>query len=152
MLLNVFVVNRSDFVARVFQLKLKKLLKNFIERYVLKKTKTHIYVIKFQKRGLFYIYILIIAVFENGVNTANADKIIKTIILDSKKNRKLYDLILKHIIHKNCLKNANAVCYNKNNNCIKFFLKSLNEIIDLNHFSNYLVYARYAIKCIESTL
>ena len=119
---------------------------------MLKKTKTHIYVIEFQKRGLFYIYILIIVVFKNSINIANINKIVKTIIFNSKKNRELYNLILKYIIYKNCLRNANAVCYNKNNNCIKFFFKSLNEIIDLNYFLNYLVYAQHAINCIESTL
>ena len=152
LLTNVFVVNCFDFVARIFQLKLKKLIKNFIKRYVLKKTKAHIYVIEFQKRDLFYVHILIIVVFENNVNTANVDKTVKTIISDLKKNKKLYDLILKHIIYKNCLKNANAVCYNENDNCIKFFFKSLNEIIDLNHFLNHLIYAQHVINCIESTL
>ena len=119
---------------------------------MLKETKTHIYVIKFQKRGLFYIYILIIVAFENDINIANVDKVIKTIISDLKKNRKFYNLIFKHIIHKNCLRNANAVYYNKNDNCIKFFFKSLSEIIDLNHFLNYSVYAQHAINCIENTL
>ena len=119
---------------------------------MLKKTKAHIYVIEFQKRDLLYVYILIIAVFENDINIANIDKIVKAIIFNSKKNRKLYNLILKHIIHKNCLKNANTVCYNENDNCIKFFLKLLNEIIDLNHFLNYLVYAQHVINYIENTL
>ena len=152
LLINVFVVNCFNFVARVFQLKLKKLIKNFIERYVLKKAKTHIYVIEFQKRDLSHVYILIIAVFKNNVNIANVDKTVKTIISDSKKNKKLYNLIFKHIIHKNCLRNANAVCYDKNDNCIKFFSKSLSEIIDLNYFLNYLIYARHVMNCIESTL
>ena len=119
---------------------------------MLKKTKTHIYVIEFQKRDLFYVYILIIAVFKNNINIANINKIVKTIILNLKKNRKFYNLIFKHIIYKNCLKNANAVYYNKNSNCIKFFFKSLNEIIDLNYFLNYLIYAQHIINCIESTL
>ena len=119
---------------------------------MLKKTKTHIYVIEFQKRDLFYVYILIIAAFKNDVNTVNINKIVKTIISDSKKNRKLYNLIFKHIIYKNCLKNANVVYYNKNDNCIKFFLKSLNEIIDLNHFLSHSVYAQYIINYIENTL
>ena len=119
---------------------------------MLKKTKTHIYVIEFQKRDLFYVYILIIAVFENNINIANVDKIVKTIIFNSKKNKKFYNLIFKHIIHKNCLRNANVVCYNENNNCIKFFSKPLSEIIDLNYSLNYSIYAQHVINCIESTL
>ena len=108
---------------------------------MLKKTKAYIYVIKFQKRDLFYIYILIIAAFKNNINIANADKIIKTIIFNSKKNKKFYDLIFKHIVYKNCLKNTNVVYYNENDNCIKFFFKSFNKIIDLNHFLDHSIYA-----------
>ena len=51
-----FAVNRSNFVVRIFQLKLKKFMKNFIEKHVLSEMKTHIYVIEFQKRNLFYVY------------------------------------------------------------------------------------------------
>ena len=119
---------------------------------MLKKARTHIYVIEFQKRGLLYVYILIIVAFEDDVNIANVDKTIKTVISNLKKNKKFYDLIFKHIIHKNCLKNANAVCYNENDNCIKFFFKSLSEIIDLNYFSDYSIYVQYIMNCIKSML
>ena len=101
---------------------------------------------------MFYIYILIIVVFKNNINIANVDKIIKKIIFDFKKNKKFYNLIFKHIIYKNCLKNANIVYYNKNDNCIKFFSKLLSEIIDLNNCLNYLFYVQYIINCIENTL
>ena len=101
---------------------------------------------------MFYIYILIIVVFKNSINIANVDKIIKTIIFDLKKNKKFYNLIFKYIIYKNCLKNANVVYYNKNNNYIKFFFKLFNEIIDLNYFLNYLIYAQHIINYIKNTL
>ena len=119
---------------------------------MLNEIKTYNYVIEFQKRNLFYIHILIIAVLENDINIANANKTIKTIIFNSKKNKELYNLIFKHMIHKNCLKSANAVCYNENDNCIKFFSKTFCEIIDLNYRSNYLLYTQHVINCIESTL
>ena len=151
MFADVSAINRSNFVVRVFQLKLKKLMKNFTKNHVLSETKTHIYVIEFQKRDLFHVYILIIAHFENDVNSKNVDKIVKTIIFDSKKNRKFYDLIFKHMIHKNCLKNANVVCHDEKNNCIKYFFKSLCEKIDLNDFSNYSKLTRFVMSFIENT-
>ena len=48
--------NHFDFVVRVFQLKLKKLIRNFIEKHVLNQMKTYIYVIKFQKKVISCLY------------------------------------------------------------------------------------------------
>ena len=101
---------------------------------------------------MLYAHILIIVISKNDINLTNVNNVIKAVIPNLVVNRKLYDLVLKHIIHKNCFENENAVCYNDKNNCIKFFLKSLNEIIDLNYRSNYLMYKRYAIKYIKNTL
>ena len=114
--------------------------------------KTHIYVIKFQKRDLFYIHIFIVVISQNNINLTNVNNVIKTIISNFAVNQKFYDLILKYIIHKNCLKNKNVVCYNDKNNYIKFFSKTLNKIIDLNDCLNYLMYERYFIKYIKNTL
>ena len=52
------IKNRFDFIVRVFQLKFKKLIKNLIEKHVLKKIKIHIYVIEFQKKIVLCAYIV----------------------------------------------------------------------------------------------
>ena len=148
---DVSAANRPDFVARVFQLKLKELLKDLTKRHVLGETRAHTYVIEFQKRGLPHAHILIIAAPEDGVNIADADKAVKAVIPDPEEDRELYDLVLKHMVHKNCLGNANAVCHDENGNCTKFFPKPLSEITDLNHPSGHPVYARHAMNCIEGT-
>ena len=101
---------------------------------------------------MFYVHIFIIIISKNDINLTNVDNVIKAIIFNSIVNREFYDLIFKHIIYKNCFENKNVVCYNNKNNCIKFFFKSLNEIIDLNYCLNYLIYERYVIKYIENTL
>ena len=119
---------------------------------MLNEIKTHIYVIEFQKRDLFYVHIFIIVILKNNVNFTNINNVVKTVIFNLIVNRKFYDLIFKHIIHKNYFENKNVVCYNDKNNCIKFFFKLLSEIIDLNDCLNYLMYERYAIKYIENTL
>ena len=49
-----------DIVARVFKLKLKALLSDIIEKNVFGITAAHIHVIKFQKRGLLHVHILIV--------------------------------------------------------------------------------------------
>ena len=46
-------MNRFELMIRVFQFKIKKLMKNFIEKHVLEKMKIHIYVIEFQKKNCF---------------------------------------------------------------------------------------------------
>ena len=119
---------------------------------MLNEIKTHIYVIEFQKRDLLYVYILIVVILKNNINLTNVNNVVTTIILNLIVNRKFYDLIFKHIIHKNYFKNKNVMCYNNKNNCIKFFFKSLNEIIDLNNCLNYLIYEHYTIKYIKNTL
>lgn len=143
--------NRPDFVARVFQLKLKELMKDLTERHVLGEMKAHTYVIEFQKRGLPHAHILIVATPQDGVNSTNADNAVKAVIPDLAVDRELYDLVLKHMIHKNCLGNENAVCHDDKGNCTKFFPKALSEITDLNDRSGYPVYGRHAMECIEGT-
>ena len=147
----VSAANRPDFVARVFQLKLKELMKDLIETHVLGELKANTYVIEFQKRGLPHAHILIIANPEDGVNSRNADKAVKAVIPDPAVDRELYDLVLKHMIHKNCLGNANAVCHDEKGNCTKYFPKPLCERTDLNDPSGYSKLARHARPPIEDT-
>ena len=100
---------------------------------------------------MLYVYILIIVISKNDVNLNNVDDAIKTMIFDLNKNKELYDLIIKNIIHKNCLKNVNVVCYDEKNNYSKFFSKSLNSIINLNYCLNYSLYERYNMFLIKNT-
>ena len=44
------IVNRFDLIIKMFQLKFKKILRDFIEHYVIKIMIAHIYVIEFQKK------------------------------------------------------------------------------------------------------
>ena len=44
---NVDIVNRFDLIIRICQLKFKKILRDFIERYVMKIMNAHIYIIEF---------------------------------------------------------------------------------------------------------
>ena len=128
----IFIKDQSNLTTRVFQLKLKKLLRDFIERHVLDEVKIYTYVIKFQKKNLFHVHILIINHFLNEVTNDNIDVVVKIVIsLMSKdyvtnskfKKTRLYDLMTSHMIHKNCFKIKNVVCHDKNDICIKRFSK-----------------------------
>ena len=76
MFFEVLIKNRFDFIARVFQLKLKKLLRNFIEQHMLKQIKIYFYVIKFQKRSFFHVYIFNINYFINNVILNNVNNVV----------------------------------------------------------------------------
>ena len=64
--------------------------------------KTHICVIEFQKRDFFHTYILIIVYFDDDITQDNINDIAQIIISNHKEDSMLYDLITKHMIHKNC--------------------------------------------------
>ena len=76
-------------------------MKNLIEKHVLNEIKIHIYVIEFQKKKLFYVYLLFINYSKNDVITINVDVVVQTIIF-FEFNDNLFKLIKKHMIYKNC--------------------------------------------------
>ena len=53
-------VNRPDIVARVFQMKLKEILKDILKNGVFGRVAAHLAVIEFQKRGLPHAHCLFI--------------------------------------------------------------------------------------------
>ena len=132
----------------MFQLKLKELFRDFTDRHVLKKIKTHFYVIKFQKRDFFHVYIFIINHFMNGVISTNVNDVIQTIIFEFSaidvfvhcSKKRLYEIVKINMIHKNC--KIEIQCKNAENNCIKRFSKRLQIVSNLNNFSNYSYYRR----------
>ena len=144
----VSIKNRFDFTVRVFQLKLKKLFRNFTNQYMLKKVKTHFYVIEFQKRDFFHAHILIINHFMNDVISTNVDDVIQTIIFQISaanasahcSKRRLYEIVKINVIHKNC--KIETQCKNVENNCIKRFSKRLQVVSNFNNSSSYSYYRR----------
>ena len=133
----------------MFQLKLKELIRDFTKRHVLKKTKTHIYVIEFQKRNLPHAHILTINHSRDDATKTNVNHVVQVVIFSQSRDetldekRRLYDLITTHMIHKNCYKIKDVVCHDKNDNCIKHFSKSICSKSNLNHSSNYSQYQRF---------
>ena len=75
---------------------------------MLKQIKIYFYVIKFQKRDFFYAYIFTINHFINNVILTNIDNVVsieiseKIVVNFSKHVKRLYDIVIINIIHKNC--------------------------------------------------
>ena len=119
------IVNRFDLMIKMFQLKLKKLLRDFIERYVMKIMIAHIYVIEFQKRNLSHVHIFLIANSRNEFDENNIDDVVHAIIFFKKtfefnvERKILYELMIDQMIHKNCKKIKKKFCYDFENRCIK---------------------------------
>lgn len=91
--------------------------------------KKRIHVIEFQKKSLLHIHILLILndhdKFQNAVDVGT---IIFAHIPNQNKDLILYDIIIKHIIYRQCDINPNAVClhlYTKI--CTNEFLKPFQE-------------------------
>ena len=141
----------------MFQLKLKKLFRDFTDRHMLRKVKAHFYVIEFQKRDLFHAHILIINHFMNGVISANVADVIQTIIFEISavdafahcSKKRLYEIVKINMIHKNC--KIEAQCKNAENNCIKRFSKRLQTVSNFNDFSDYSYYRRIDDNSVSKT-
>ena len=142
MLFKILTEQRTNLTTCIFVLKLKKLLRNLTKCYVFEKIQTYTYIIEFQKRSFFYIYIFIIVDQENAINIINVDVAICIVIPIKIENSILYKLIIKYIIHKNCKNIFKIVCYNKYNRFIKYFSKSKCKKINLIYFFDYLEYCR----------
>ena len=76
--------NRPDIVARVFNIKVKDLLKDVVEGEIFGKVLYYFYVVEFQKRGLPHIHLLVSLEEEDkpGCDRLKIDKITRATISD----------------------------------------------------------------------
>ena len=116
--------DRPDLIARVFQLKLKELIKDIEHNQVLGFQVARIYVIEFQKRGLPHAHVLIwirkddIPTIEEQMDTTICAEIPNPLLYP-----KLYRTVMKHMIHGPCGKqNQSSPCM-EGEECTKEFPK-----------------------------
>jgi len=94
--------DRPDLVARVFQMKLKYLLHQLLEKSIFGRVIGINVTIEFQKRGLPHAHmLLIVADMDRPKGADDYDKVVCAEI-PSKANQKLRMLVLKHKIHGPC--------------------------------------------------
>ena len=101
---------------------------------------------------MFRAHILFINHSKNDVIAINVDVVVQIIISNSIAESKLYKLMTKHMIHKNCKNKIDVICHDKNDNCIKRFSKSMFNVTNFLCFSDYFQYRRSNRKRISNTI
>nr|KAJ0216383.1 hypothetical protein LSAT_V11C300146780 [Lactuca sativa] len=92
--------DRPDLFARVFQAKLEDLKVQLLQRHIIGVVGSHVYVTKFQKRGLLHAYFLLI--MTNGYkmnNPEDYEKLVCTEIPYPIRFPEMHDLVKSHLMH-----------------------------------------------------
>ena len=120
--------DRPDIVSRVFNLKLKDILKDLTQNGIFGRVISHMYVIEFQKRGLPHAHILIILVAEDKPRSPeDINTIVSAELPDPELFPELFETIVACMLHGPCgLQNTKSVCM-KEGRCSKGYPKPFAE-------------------------
>ena len=143
--------NRPDLTCRVFAMKLSILLAELEGGKLGAIAKGLISVVEFQKRGLPHAHILII--FDKKLDDADDfDRYVSAEIPDKETSPKLYELVMKHQIHRPCQDNPHAPCRQGKNStaghqdaldhCSKYFPKEFCNCTEGHPDDSYPKYRR----------
>ncbi|XP_058810133.1 uncharacterized protein LOC131675242 [Phymastichus coffea] len=129
------VADRSDLVARVFDLKKDYLLDIVVKKSFFGKVASYVYVIEFQKRGLPHMHLLI--TLEQGYKITTADIVDKFISAELPiqiRNPRLFDIVMRTMTHGPC----GDWCM-KDGKCSKKFPKQFQDetTMDANGYPQY---------------
>ena len=120
--------DRPDLISRVFNLKLKALMRDILEFHVLGRTVAHIYVIEWQKRGLPHAHILICFDEESKIKTIKqVDAFVSAEIPDINKHKLAYETVSACLMHGPCGPAFPDSPCMKDGKCSKHFPKPLCE-------------------------
>ena len=111
--------DRPDVVVRVFNEKLKQIMKDITKKEIFGKVKAHIHVIEFQKRGLPHAHILIILDNDSKPREPEEyDLIVTAELPDPETQPLLYETVTKNMIHGPCgALNRESPCMKTDGNC-----------------------------------
>jgi hypothetical protein len=119
-----FVMHRPDLVSRVFNMKLRALIKDIIKNNVFGRPIAHIYVVEWQKRGLPHAHILIfLAPEDKPKQPFEYDHFMTAELPDPTKHPDLFELVKKHMVHGPCGEYNNKCPCMRNGRCTKKYPK-----------------------------
>ena len=93
-------VNRHDLTARVFHLKLIKLMNLISKSEIFGPVRCHLYTIEWQKRGLPHAHILVWLITK--LNSNQIDSVISAELPDPRVDRSLFEIVKAHMVHGPC--------------------------------------------------
>ena len=134
--------NRPDIVSRVFNLKLKELLDDLLERHVLGHVTAFVYTIEFQKRGLPHAHMVLFLADADKPRTAqDVDQLVSAEIPDPQAQPEFHETVKRHMMHGPCGElDPHCVCM-ENGECKKNFPKPLQQQTEVN-VNGYPLYRR----------
>ena len=92
--------DRPGIVSRVFNLKLKELLCDLLERHVLGHVTAYVYTTEFQKRGLPHAHIILfLAAADKPQTPEDIDRLVSAEIPDPQLQPGFHDTVKKHMMH-----------------------------------------------------
>ncbi|XP_050878562.1 uncharacterized protein LOC127082372 [Lathyrus oleraceus] len=110
--------DRLDLLTRIFRSKFEQLKDDVINKGVLGRVKTYMYVTEFQKRGLPHVHMLLILDTDDKLREPEEyDSVVKAEIPRHESEPELYEAVLKQMIHGPCgVLNQSSPCM-KNGHC-----------------------------------
>lgn len=134
--------DRPDLIVRVFRAKLEDLKKQLLEKHILGKVIAYAYVVEFQKRGLPHAHFLLIMDGKYKLTSPEQyDCIISAELPNKHKYPKLYEMVVKHMMHGPCgTLNRKNVCM-QDGSCKNRYPRAFNAVT-INGKDSYPVYRR----------
>ncbi|KAI5433936.1 hypothetical protein KIW84_020970 [Lathyrus oleraceus] len=116
--------DRPDLLTRIFRSKLEKLKDNVINKGVLGKVKSYMYVTEFQKRGLSHVHMLLVLESNDKLcDPKDYDSMVREEIPKLECEPELHEAVVRHMIHGPCgIINRKSPCM-KDGHCKKRYPK-----------------------------
>ncbi|XP_027916080.1 uncharacterized protein LOC114175522 [Vigna unguiculata] len=120
--------DRPDLLTRIFRAKFEQLKEDVVNKGVLGKVISYMYVTEFQKRGLPHVHMLLILDNNDKLrDPQDYDSIVRAEIPNKAEEPQLHEVVLKHMIHGPCgTLNPRSPCM-KRNQCQKRFPRDFLE-------------------------
>ena len=120
--------DRPDLLTRIFRAKFEQLKEDVVNKGVLGKVNSYMYVTEFQKRELPHVHMLLILDNNDKLrDPQDYDSIVRAEIPNKAEEPQLHEAVLKHMIHGHCgTLNPRSPCM-KRNQCQKRFPKDFLE-------------------------